>query len=117
MAINAGFLNSAPHLLAKNVHKYLTPSPATSKGHMKRPRNGARSMTPKTLQLRRLTELLAPISTPVNHFHAMPDQIPDNNDKNNNKHWPAFITVIEDESVANVFLLWRLCRQTHQRHV
>ena len=33
--INAGFLKGAPHLTAETVHKYLMPSPATSKGHMK----------------------------------------------------------------------------------
>ncbi len=39
-AINAGFLRSAPHLNTKSVCKYLTPSPATLKGHMKHPRKG-----------------------------------------------------------------------------
>jgi hypothetical protein len=39
-AINTGFLQGAPHLNAKSVRKYLMPSPATSKGHMKRPRKG-----------------------------------------------------------------------------
>jgi hypothetical protein len=33
-AIDAGFLCSTPHLNAKSIRKYLTPSPATSKGHM-----------------------------------------------------------------------------------
>jgi hypothetical protein len=46
-AINAGFPRGAPHLNAKSVHKYLMPSPATSKGHMKRQRKGLRSTTHK----------------------------------------------------------------------
>ena len=36
-AINAGFLKGALHLIAKTVQKYLMPSPATLKGHMKQP--------------------------------------------------------------------------------
>ncbi len=100
--INAGFLNNAPHLSAKNVHKYLTPSPATSKGLMKRPRKGIRSTTPKTLQLCHLTELLAPILALVNHFHAMPGLIPDNDDENDDQRWPALITIsdVDVESIA-----------------
>jgi len=46
-AINAGFLDGAPHLDAMTVQKYLVSSPATAKGHMKRPRKGIRSTTPK----------------------------------------------------------------------
>ena len=45
-AINAGFLDGAPHLDAMTVRKYLVSSPATAKGHMKRPRKGIRSTTP-----------------------------------------------------------------------
>jgi hypothetical protein len=45
-AINAGFLDGVPHLDAMTVQKYLVSSPATAKGHMKRPRKGIRSMTP-----------------------------------------------------------------------
>jgi len=36
-AINAGFLDRAPHLDAMTVQKYLVFSPATAKGHMKDP--------------------------------------------------------------------------------
>jgi hypothetical protein len=44
-AINAGFLKGAPHLSAKTVARYLSPSPATSKGHMKWPHKGLQSTT------------------------------------------------------------------------
>jgi hypothetical protein len=46
-AIRRGFLRGAPHLKGKNVAKYLPPSMATSKGHMKHPCKGIRSTTPK----------------------------------------------------------------------
>jgi hypothetical protein len=39
-AINTGFLDRAPHLNEQTVRKYLLSSPATAKGHMKRPRKG-----------------------------------------------------------------------------
>ena len=45
--INTGFLQGAPHLTAIAVHKYLMPSLATSKGHMKQPRKVIRSTTAK----------------------------------------------------------------------
>jgi hypothetical protein len=46
-AINAGFLKGASHLTAKTLQNYLMPSPATLKGHMKQPRKGLWSTTPK----------------------------------------------------------------------
>ena len=46
-AIRQGFLRGAPHLDLKSVAKYLPPSMATAKGHLKRPRKGIHSTTPK----------------------------------------------------------------------
>ena len=42
-AIKRGYLKGCPNLTARGVQKYLNPSPATTKGHMKRPRQGIRS--------------------------------------------------------------------------
>ncbi|KAL7501873.1 hypothetical protein ACHAXN_001014, partial [Cyclotella atomus] len=42
-AINNGQLENVPFMKADLVRKYLAPSPATSKGRMKRPRTGIRS--------------------------------------------------------------------------
>jgi hypothetical protein len=50
-AICQGFLRRAPHLTTKAVSKYLPPSPATSKGHMKRRHKGLSSTTPKVPRL------------------------------------------------------------------
>ncbi len=99
-AINAGFLCGAPHLNAKSIQKYLMPSPGTLKGHMKRPRKGLRSTTPKPTHasLPRLP------CVPSIHHPVMPDLIPDNdNEDNNNEPRPAFIDDINNESIANVF--------------
>jgi hypothetical protein len=38
--IQRGFLHGAPHFSKKAIAKYLPPSPATSKGHIKQPRKG-----------------------------------------------------------------------------
>ncbi len=99
-AINAGFLRGAPHLNAKSVQKYLMPSPATLKGHMKRPRKGLRSTTPK------LTHASLPRlpCVPSIHHPFMPGLIPDyDNEDNNDEPRPAFIDDINNESIANVF--------------
>jgi hypothetical protein len=46
-AIRRGFLDGCPNLSAKGVTRYLNPSPATAKGHMKRPHQGIPSTTAK----------------------------------------------------------------------
>jgi hypothetical protein len=95
--INAGFLQGAPHLNAKSVQKYLTPSPRTSKGHMKRPHKGLRSTTPKPTR----SSLPHP---PSNNHPFIPGLIPDDSDEDDkDKLRPAFINDINDESIANVF--------------
>ncbi len=96
-AINAGFLRGAPHLNAKSVQKYLTPSPATSKGHMKHPCKSLQSTTPKP------TRQSFPCP-PSNDHPFMPGLIPDDSDEEDDDGpWPAFIDNINDESIANVF--------------
>jgi hypothetical protein len=49
-AVRHGFLNGCPNMSEKLVLKYLNPSPATAKGHMKGPRHGIQSTTPKSVQ-------------------------------------------------------------------
>ncbi len=39
-ATRQGFVCGCPNMSAKLILKYLNPSPATAKGHMKRPRHG-----------------------------------------------------------------------------
>jgi hypothetical protein len=46
-AVRKGFLKGCLNISKKLILKYLNPSPATAKGHMKRPRHGIRSTTPK----------------------------------------------------------------------
>jgi hypothetical protein len=44
-ALRKGYLKGCPNLSKELVTKYLNPSPATAKGHMKRPKKGIRSTT------------------------------------------------------------------------
>ncbi len=46
-AVQKGFLKGCPNMTTMLILKYLNPSPATSKGHMKQPRHGIRSTRPK----------------------------------------------------------------------
>jgi hypothetical protein len=46
-ALRKGFLKGCPNLSEELVTKYLNPSPATAKGHMKRPKRGIRSTIKK----------------------------------------------------------------------
>jgi hypothetical protein len=95
-AICQGFLLGAPHLSIKAIAKYLPPSLATSKGHMKQPRKGLCSTTPKIPRIDVPSQVQDPIMpglfTPINlddisgtepHFHIIGD--------------------IDDHSIANIF--------------
>jgi hypothetical protein len=46
-AVRKGFLDGCPNINAKLILKYLNPSPATAKGHMKRPCHSIKSTTPR----------------------------------------------------------------------
>jgi hypothetical protein len=77
------------------------PSPATSKGHMKRPCKGLQSTTTKPTH----PSLPRP---PSNNHPFMLGLIPDNSDKDDeDEPRPAFIDEIDDEyeSITNIFCL------------
>ena len=101
-AINAGFLHGAPNLDAHTVQKYLLASPATSKGHMKRPRKGIRSKTPKhAITAPNIYHLLTPqrvngVTMPGLEYNDEEDVLPIPPLHN-------LVSEIEDESIAKVF--------------
>jgi hypothetical protein len=47
-AVHCGFLNGCPNMSVKLILKYLNPSAATAKGHMKCPRHGIRNTRTRT---------------------------------------------------------------------
>jgi hypothetical protein len=59
-ALRRGYLKGCPNLTVHGVTKYLNPSPATAKRHMKRPRQGIRSTrTPTRIRANVPTQLSA----------------------------------------------------------
>ncbi len=113
-AINASFLCGAQHLNAKSIQKYLMPSPAMSKGHMKGPHKGLQSMTPKPTHpsLPRLP------CAPSIHHPIMPGLIPNNyNEDKDNEPQLAFIEDINNESIANVFCFGAFADKKHRCHL
>jgi hypothetical protein len=96
-ALKKGFLKGCPHMNEELVTKYLNPSPATAKGHMKGPKKGIRSTT-------RATQIAKPIAQSANPsvlpIFVDPPSYPGPAYKATNSP-----TIIEDdnESIANLF--------------
>ena len=96
-ALKKGFLKGCPNLSEELVTKYLNPSPATAKGHMKRPKRGIRSTT-------RVAPAIHPVvrrtNTDMVPLVVDPPQYPGPADDTYNGP-----TIIEDdsESIANLF--------------
>ncbi len=65
-AICLGYLNGCPNLTAIGIVKYLNPSPATAKGHMKQPRMGIHSTGCKGARV----PVTAPTHTYQLHNHS-----------------------------------------------
>jgi hypothetical protein len=101
-AIRNGFLRGAPHLNFKSVAKYLPPSMATAKGHMKRPRQGIRSTTPKR------PHVYVPASVPDVLMPGLDESALDaDDDDDDDASGPVqrynLIDDVDDHSIANVF--------------
>jgi hypothetical protein len=104
-ATRRGFLKGCPYIIEKLIFKYLDPSPATAKGHMKRPRHGIPSTTPKT------RNTLTPI-VPVITFPAVPESVHSKETSVHNKPMPnncsnkphLIISEDKEESKANLFV-------------
>jgi len=109
-ALKKGFLKGCPDLSEDLVTKYLNPSPATAKGHMKRPKKGIRSTRTKPLQAL-IPSPQQPAGTLIPRSpiaQANPPILPLFNEAPP-FHGPAYNATIgpniiaDDESIANVF--------------
>jgi hypothetical protein len=103
-AVRRGFLEGCPNLSEKLILKYLHPSPATAKGHMKRPRHGIRS-TRRTISQQAnvpigldLPSVAAPDVPHIPEWMPVPNNFP----LHHAGDGPNFIAD-DDESIANVF--------------
>ena len=87
------------------VTKYLNPSPATAKGHMKRPKKGIRSTTKQVKTKGDSNVLSIPVPVPQATPHVLPlfvKQLPYNGLAYNARMEVNYIPD-NDESIANVF--------------
>jgi hypothetical protein len=91
-ALRRGYLKGCPNLTAHGVTKYLNPSPATAKGHMKRPHQGIRSTRTPTI----IRENVPPqLNAERGDIHEPPRPI---------LPFALHPNVIEDKDMANMML-------------
>jgi hypothetical protein len=115
-AVRRGFLKGCPNMTKKLILKYLNPSPATAKGHMKRPRQGIRSTTPRSRCDAIIQhDAIAPIAYNDDPVMPPPDaENVDASEDDNVEKWdfppiphpgPANLIADDDsnQSIANVF--------------
>ena len=93
-AVRKGFLKGCPNLSESLILRYLNPSPATSKGHMRRPRQGIRSTRPKINKTDAINSPPCPVAQPL------PPVLPLFNNRPN-PH--IFVDDDEGASGANIF--------------
>ena len=94
-----GFLKGCPNMNEELVTKYLNPSPATAKGHMKRPKKGIRSTTrPSPPIVQQIAARANPVILPL--FDEPP---PYPGPAYNASNRPAMIEDDDNESIANLF--------------
>jgi hypothetical protein len=96
-AVRWGFLKGCPKLSEQLILKYLNPSTATAKGHMKRPRHGIRSTRPKQKKDNSMEPMPVPQIAPPVLPLFVPNVIQDVHTG------PNVIVDDGDESIANIF--------------
>ncbi len=104
-ALKKGFLKGCPNMNEELITKYLNPSPATAKGHMKRPKKGIRSTTPKgtTSEIRNSQPIVPVINPEVLPLFKEARTYP--GPAYNASTSPAIIEEDNNEFIANVFCL------------
>ena len=98
-ALKKNFLKGCPNMTIELVNKYLNASPATTKGHMKRPKKGIRSTTPRPNK----NATVVPLPDPILPLFDRPPQF-------QGPAYGAQRTIISDDddsdvdhTIANVF--------------
>ncbi len=97
-AVRKGFLNGCPNMTESLILRYLNPSPATSKGHMKRPRQGIRSTRPKINKKAAVDSPPGPVAQPLPPVLPLFD-----NEPLQHLTQPTVIVDDDDASGANIF--------------
>ncbi len=91
-AVRKGFLDGCPNINVTLILKYLNPSPPTAKGHMKRPRHGIKSTTPREKATQPNTQL-PNITVPMQPVKSISDDSEQTS-----------VIFLSGESIANVFV-------------
>jgi hypothetical protein len=104
-ATQRGFLKGFLYISVKLINKYLNPSPATAKGHMKRPCHGIQSTTPRA---RKEPAVHVPVNTfppaPVPSIHSKESSIYlARRPIEGNLEPHCIISEDDEESIANLF--------------
>ena len=103
-ALRKGYLKGCPNLSEELVTKHLNPSPATAKGHMKRPKKGIRS-TQKQVKTKgdsKIPSIPVPVPQAATHpFLLFMEPMPYKGPAYNARMEVKYIS--DDESIANVF--------------
>jgi hypothetical protein len=103
-AIRRGFLKGCPNLTAKGVTRYLNPSPAMAKGHMKKPHQGICSTTPRHPQMPLSAQQLQSIqAAPINNKSKGDNSSAPQIHIGPIRHGPNYIVEDEDSSIGNIF--------------
>jgi hypothetical protein len=108
-AVRRGFLKGYPNISKKLILKYLNPSPATAKGHMKWPGHGIRSITPKatarqsSIHVPAITVPLQPAASIQDGSEQVSGQVSEQVSEYNSQR-PNLIGDDGDKSIANVFV-------------
>jgi hypothetical protein len=106
--VRRGFLKGCPNISEKLILKYLNPSPATAKGHMKQPRQGICSTTPKatarqsSIHIPAITVPLQPTASIQDGSEQVSGQVSEQVSEYNSQR-PNLIRDNGDKSIANVF--------------
>ncbi len=103
-AVRKVFLKGSPNLTEKLILKYLNPSPATAKGHMRHPKHGIKSTRPKPPKESGITKIpvisyppqVEQMEVPEVHIKEQPSPVQATN-------LPNLIGDDGNESIANVF--------------
>ncbi len=106
-ATHRGFLMGCLNINKNMILKYLNPSPATAKEHMKRPRHGKCSTTPKMPKIGMAPTLIIPVFLPpvLPLFQQPP---PYQGPVYGALQSPNLFGLDDDESIANISVLEHL---------
>jgi hypothetical protein len=104
-ATGQGFLRGCPYISKKLILKYLNPSPATAKGHMKHPRHRICSTTPKARNTPTPIVPVITFPTTPESVHSKETSVHNEPMPNNSANKPHLIISKDaEESIANVFV-------------